>query len=61
MADMMALDSATTDMTYMEAAIPDITVSDAALPDIMPVARCDDGDLNGDETDTDCGGSCGPC
>jgi alpha-tubulin suppressor-like RCC1 family protein len=24
-------------------------------------ARCDDGVKNGDETDVDCGGSCGPC
>ena len=23
--------------------------------------RCDDGEANGDETDVDCGGSCGPC
>ncbi len=26
-----------------------------------PTARCDDGDLNGDESDVDCGGGCTPC
>ena len=26
-----------------------------------PVPRCDDGLMNGTETDVDCGGSCGQC
>ena len=30
-------------------------VVDATVP------ACDDGMLNGDETDVDCGGGCGPC
>lgn len=36
---------------------------DAAIGDVQIVEKptCDDGKRNGDETDQDCGGSCGPC
>lgn len=30
-------------------------------PDPGPLATCDDGIMNGDETGVDCGGSCNPC
>ncbi len=35
--------------------------NDNESPDPVAIATCDDGIMNGDETDLDCGGSCTPC
>jgi hypothetical protein len=35
--------------------------NDDNTPEPMPMATCTDGIMNGDETGTDCGGSCDPC
>jgi hypothetical protein len=37
------------------------TTCGAVTPRVCGVSSCSDGVLNGDETDIDCGGSCGPC
>ena len=50
-------DDATSDDAAVDAGLFD--AGDAASSDAG--ARCDDGLQNGDESDTDCGGSCTPC
>lgn len=40
---------------------PSVTSGCDPMCMLVPLARCDDRLLNGDETDVDCGGSCPPC
>ena len=58
-------DAALPDASEADAMVTDAALADAApdaAPDALPVEQtCDDGVQNGDETDLDCGGACGPC